>query len=53
MTAIFCAFSVMSVALIYSHYRAYQQKVESRDKVLRQRVAFMLWVAANGEPECR
>ncbi|HZZ78002.1 MAG TPA: hypothetical protein VFE62_05770 [Gemmataceae bacterium] len=53
MSMIVCAFSVMSVALIYSHYRAHLQKVESRDKLLRQRVAYMLWVAANGEPECR
>ena len=51
MSVIFCAFTAMSVALIYSHWRTHQQKCEGRNKLLRQRVAYMLWVAANGEPE--
>jgi hypothetical protein len=51
MSVIFCAFAVMSVAIVYSDLRSYQGKAENRQKQLRNRVAYMLWVMANGMPE--
>ncbi len=53
MSAIVCAVTAMSVALIYENWRSYQQKNENRQKQLRQRVAYMLWVMATGAPEPR
>ena len=53
MSVIVCAVTAMSVALIYSNWRTYQQKNQDRQKQLRQRVAYMLWVMANGTPEPR
>ncbi len=48
MSVFVCAVTAMSVALIYSNWRAHQQKSETRQKQLRQRVTYMLWVMANG-----
>jgi hypothetical protein len=50
MSVIVCAVTAMSVAVIYSNWRTYEQKNQSRQKQLRERVAYMLWVMANGEP---
>ena len=51
MSVIVCAFAVMSVAIVYSNWRSHQQKAENCQKRLRNRVAYMLWVMANGMPE--
>ena len=40
-----CAISASTVALLYCTWRAHHQK---REKRLRERVAYMLWVMANG-----
>ncbi len=53
MSVIVCAVTAMSVALIYSNWRTYQQKNQSRQRKLRERVAYMLWVMAIGMPEPR
>lgn len=51
MSVFVCAVTAMSVAVIYSHWRTYQQKNDTRQKQLRERVAYMLWVMANGIPD--
>jgi hypothetical protein len=53
MSVMVCAVTAMSVALIYSNWRTYEQKNQSRQRLLRERVAYMLWVMANGVPEPR
>jgi len=45
------AATAMSVALLYSTWRAYHDQLINRQKQLRERVTYMLWVMANGAPE--
>jgi hypothetical protein len=52
MSVIICAVTAMSVALVYANYRANLVQIESREKRLRERVTYMLWVMANSMPEC-
>jgi hypothetical protein len=53
MSVMVCAVTAMSVALIYSNWRTYEQKNVNRQRLLRERVTYMLWVMANGMPEPR
>jgi hypothetical protein len=36
----------LAVSLIYCAYHAYRQTLWRRDRLLRERVAYMLWVMA-------
>ena len=47
MSMLMCAASTMSVALLYCMWRESQQRTENREKQLRERVTYMLWVMAN------
>jgi hypothetical protein len=38
--------ATVTITLIYYAYRAYQQTTLRKRKVLRERVAYMLWVMA-------
>jgi hypothetical protein len=51
MSAFVCAVSAMSVALLYSTWRAHHEKLGMRQKQLRERVTYMLWCMANNVPE--
>lgn len=51
MNFVVCATSALAVASLFYVWRAYHQQIEHRDKMLRERVAYMLWVMANGVPE--
>jgi hypothetical protein len=51
MSAFVYAVSAMSVALLYSTWRAYHEKLLERHRQLRERVAYMLWVMANNNIE--
>ena len=51
MSALVCAVSAMSVALLYSTWRTYHEKLLQREKQLRERVTYMLWVMANNTAE--
>jgi len=53
MSVVVCAASALSVALLFYGWRSYQHKVENREKQLRERVTYMLWVMANSVPEMR
>jgi hypothetical protein len=47
MQTIYCGLCALAVAVIYYGWRGYHQRHEGRQKVLRQRVAYLLWVMAN------
>ncbi len=48
MQSVYCSLCALAVAVIYYSWREYQARHDRRDRVLRERVAYMLWVAANG-----
>jgi hypothetical protein len=47
MQAILCGLASLAVANIFYWYRAYHQDRTRRERTLRERVAYMLWVAAH------
>jgi hypothetical protein len=47
MQAIFCNLAALAIANIFYWYRQYAQDQMQREQTLRERVTFMLWVAAN------
>jgi hypothetical protein len=47
MQAIYCNLCALAVAAIFYCWREYQSRHEQRERVLRERVAYMLWVIAN------
>jgi hypothetical protein len=51
MQLIYINLCALAVATIFYGWRAYQSRSEGRDRVLRQRVAYMLWVMATGASE--
>jgi hypothetical protein len=52
MQPILCSVPTLAVSLIYCCYHAYLQALRPRDRLLRERVAYMLWVMAGcGSPD--
>ena len=51
MNIVMCAASALSVAMLFYSWRSYHCTLLSREKRLRERVTFMLWVMANGSPD--
>lgn len=51
MNFVVCAASALSVAMLFYSWRAYHVQVVSKEKLLRERVAYMLWVMAKGIPD--
>jgi hypothetical protein len=49
MQLICCHVAALTVASIFYTWRAYAMDLLSRHRQLRERVAYMLWVAAEGE----
>jgi hypothetical protein len=47
MSAIAGPFAALTVASIFYCYRQYQTILQKRERRLRDRVAYMLWVMAN------
>jgi hypothetical protein len=47
MQAIYCSLCALTVAAIFYGWREYQSRHDRRERVLRERVAYMLWVIAN------
>jgi hypothetical protein len=43
-------FAALTVASLFYCYREYQAFMQKKDRRLRDRVAYMLWVMANGVP---
>jgi hypothetical protein len=46
MQALLCSVPTLAVSLIYCCWSTYFRALLRRDRVLRERVAYMLWVAA-------
>ncbi len=53
MGTVYCGLSALSIALLFYSWRGYHDKLICRHRQLRERVTFMLWVAANGLNESR
>lgn len=48
MQVIICSLAALLVAVIFYGWRGYYTALIRRHKMLRERVAYMLWTAANG-----
>lgn len=48
METLIASYAALAVAGIFCVYQCYVRKIVSRQRVLRERVAYMLWVMANG-----
>ncbi len=46
MPSVYCSLCALAVAVIYYGWREYQARLDYRQRVLRARVAYMLWVVA-------
>ena len=49
MPNIICGLAALSVATVFYTYRAYFEHLKARQRLLRERVTYMLWVMANDE----
>jgi hypothetical protein len=47
MSFVVCSVAALSVASLFYCWRAHDDKLKQRDKQLRERVTYMLWVMAN------
>ena len=47
MQVVFCGICALAVAVIFYAWREHQIRLTCREKLLRARVAYMLWVTAN------
>ena len=43
-----CGLAALTVAMVFYGYRAYRDSHNLKERKLRDRVAYMLWVAATG-----
>jgi hypothetical protein len=50
MPTIVCSVATLAVAAIFYTWRAYHDTVSRKHKTLRERVAYMLWMAAQAVP---
>jgi hypothetical protein len=50
MQLLFASFPTVTVSIIFCIWNTYRQYWTRRDSVLRQRVAYMLWVMAHTVP---
>jgi len=48
MPNVICGLAAFTVASVFYTYRAYMDCLRQRERTLRHRVAYMLWVAATG-----
>ena len=51
MEIVFCGLCALAVAVLYYTWREYNTRLIERQKVLRERVTYMLWVMASGATE--
>ena len=47
MPIVFCGLCALAVAVIYYGWRGYNTRLLERQKILRERVTYLLWVMAN------
>lgn len=48
MPTVFCGLAAFAVASLFYTWRSYHEKSMVKQRTLRERVAFMLWVMASG-----
>ena len=48
MQSVYCSLCALAVATIFYGWREFQNRHDGRERVLRERVTYMLWVMANG-----
>jgi len=53
MSMFVCAIAAMSVALLYSTWLSHFKQTVARNRQLRERVTYMLWVMADKVPESK
>ncbi len=46
MQSVYCGLCALAVAVIFYGWREYQCRHDRRERVLRERVTYMLWVIA-------
>jgi hypothetical protein len=46
MPTILCNVSALAVATLFYYWRNYHQDLERRERLLRERVSYMLWMLA-------
>ena len=51
MNVVVYSVAALSVAVLFYAYRAHQDFIKARQKQLRERVTYMLWVMANATPD--
>jgi hypothetical protein len=51
MSVVVYAASALSVAVLFYSWRSYHEKIANRERLLRERVTYMLWVMANSVAE--
>jgi hypothetical protein len=51
MNPIVCNFAALTVALLYCSWQRHRHLIDQKQRVLRRRVAFMLWVMAQPPDE--
>ena len=42
-----CSIAILAVTIIYLFWRVYLQATHRRERLLRERIAYLLWVAAD------
>jgi hypothetical protein len=47
MSTICCNFAALSVACLFYAWRAHASRLARRERTLRERVTYLLWVVAN------
>jgi hypothetical protein len=47
MQSVYCSLCALTVAAIFYGWREYQARNDGRERALRERVTYMLWVMAN------
>jgi hypothetical protein len=48
MQTVYCGLCALAVAVLYYGWREYQTRQTGRQRQLRERVTYMLWVMATG-----
>ena len=51
MNFVVCSVAALSVASLFYYWRSYHETLLQREKKLRERVTYMLWVMVNATPD--
>ena len=51
MPLLVCSIALLAVTVIYLFWQSYLQSLERRQSALRERVTYLLWIAAGAEED--